>query len=330
MSAPHIEPALADMMDAVFAEHGQDADLWSRLDGLGLVRLTGAEDAGGSGAGWLEAAELVSAAARHGARIPLAEHDLLACWLLDTAGVPADGARRTVCLLDAQGRAAGVPWASSAERVVAVWQRGDDHVVADLDPAGLSITAGANMIGEPRDTVVADLATLSGATVTAGQIATLRLKAALIRAVQICAALDRALELSIEHATTREQFGRALSKFQAVQHLISDIACEAALARSATEAALSAAVASDWSAPNLEFLVASARSCAGHATSVVVRNAHQVLGAIGTTSEHRLHAFTRAALAWRSEFGSMRHWDDLLTDMALHAGPDGLWALIAP
>ncbi|BBX69423.1 acyl-CoA dehydrogenase [Mycolicibacterium psychrotolerans] len=330
MSAPHIEPALADMMDAVFAEHGQDADLWSRLDDLGLVRLTGAEDAGGSGAGWLEAAELVSAAARHGARIPLAEHDLLACWLLDTAGVPADSARRTVCLLDAQGRAAGVPWASSAQRVVAVWQRGDDHVVADLDPAGLSITAGANMIGEPRDTVVADLAILSGATVTAGQIATLRLKAALIRAVQICAALDRALELSIEHATTREQFGRTLSKFQAVQHLISDIACEAALARSATEAALSAAIASDWSAPNLEFLVASARSCAGHATSVVVRNAHQVLGAIGTTSEHRLHVFTRAALAWRSEFGSMRHWDDLLTDMALHAGPDGLWALIAP
>jgi acyl-CoA dehydrogenase len=214
--------------------------------------------------------------------------------------------------------------------VVTVWQRGDDHVVADVDPTELSITAGTNMIGEPRDTVTADLATLSGATVTAGHVATLRLKAALIRALQICAALDRALELSIEHATTREQFGRALSKFQAVQHLVSDIACEAALARSATEAALSAAVASDWSAPNLEFLVASARSCAGHATSVVVRNAHQVHGAIGTTSEHRLHAFTRAALAWRSEFGSMRHWDDLLTDMTLHAGPDGLWALIAP
>ena len=330
MSAPHIEPALADMMDAVFAEHGHDADLWSRLDDLGLVRLTGAEDAGGSGAGWLEAAELVSAAARHGARIPLAEHDLLACWLLDTAGLSVDGARRTVCLLDAQGRAAAVPWASSAERVVVVWQHGDDHVVADVDHAALSITPGANMIGEPRDTVAADLAALSGATVTDGHIATLRLRAALIRAVQICAALDRALELSIEHATTREQFGRALSKFQAVQHLVSDIACEAALARSATEAALSAAVASDWTAPNLEFLVASARSCAGHATSVVVRNAHQVHGAIGTTSEHRLHDFTRAALAWRSEFGSMRHWDGLLTDIALRAGPDGLWALIAP
>ena len=124
------------------------------------------------------------------------------------------------------------------------------------------------------------------------------------------------------------QFGRPLAKFQAVQHLISDIAAEAALARSATEAALPAAVASDWSAPNLEFLVAVARSCAGHAASVVVRNAHQVLGAIGTTREHSLHLFTRAALAWRSEFGSVRYWDDQVTDCALRrrcrraVGPD--------
>ena len=135
------------------------------------------------------------------------------------------------------------------------------------------------------------------------------LKSALVRAIQVCAALDGALALSIEHAASRVQFGRPLAKFQAVQHLISGIAAEAALARSATEAALSVAVDSDWSSPGLEFLVAAARSCAGHATSVVVRDAHQVLGAIGTTSEHPLHVFTRAALAWRSEFGSVRYWD---------------------
>ncbi|PRC45222.1 acyl-CoA dehydrogenase, partial [Mycobacterium sp. ITM-2017-0098] len=150
------------------------------------------------------------------------------------------------------------------------------------------------------------------------------------RSIQVCAALDRALELSIEHTTSREQFGRPLAKFQAVQHQIADIAAEAALARSATEAALSVAVTSDWRSPQLEFLVAAARSCAGHATSVVVRNAHQVHGAIGTTSEHRLHEFTRAALAWRSEFGSVRHWDARLTDMAVVSGANGLWGLICP
>jgi len=330
VSSAEVEPALAELMDSVLAEHRGAPDLWRRLDDLGLVRLTGAEDTGGSGTGWFEAAELISAAVRHAVRIPLAEHDLLACWLLDAAGLSADGARRTVCLLDEDGHAGAVPWASAAQRLVLVWQDGGTHLVADVDPADVSITPGANQIGEPRDAVAAGKAGLAGVEVTAHLVRTLGLKAALIRAIQICAALDRALELSVEHTTTRTQFGRPLAKFQAVQHLVADIAGEAALARSATEAALTAAVASGWSAPNLEFLVAVARSCAGHATSAVVRNAHQVHGAIGTTREHALGDHTRAALAWRSEFGTTRHWDEVLTDMAVRAAPTGVWSLLNP
>ncbi len=184
------------------------------------------------------------------------------------------------------------------------------------------------MIGEPRDVVTVDVATLQGVPVSTEMVDQLQLKSALVRAIQVCAALDRILELSIEHASSRVQFGRPLSRFQTMQNLIADIAAEAALARAATEAALTAAVASDWTASNLEFLVAAARSCAGHATSVVVRNAHQVHGAIGTTREHRLHEFTRAALAWRSEFGSVQYWDGQVTDAALRPGTGGPWSLI--
>ncbi|WP_051053614.1 acyl-CoA dehydrogenase [Mycolicibacterium chubuense] len=318
------------MMEAVLAEHGGDPDLWSRLDALGLVRLTGAEERGGSGAGWYEAAELMSTAVRHGVRIPLVEHDLLACWLLDAAGLGHDDARRTVCVLDSGGSATQVPWAADAERIVVVWQRAGEYAVADVGVGQLSITPGVNMIGEPRDTVVADIDTLGGVSLDSALVGALRLKSALVRSIQVCAALDGALRLSVEHASAREQFGRPLARFQAVQHLISDIAAEAALARSATEAALSAAVSSDWTSAHLEFLVAAARSCSGHAATVVARNAHQVLGAIGTTREHRLPEYTRAALAWRSEFGSVRYWDARVTDMATEAGADGLWALIRP
>ncbi|WP_349268427.1 acyl-CoA dehydrogenase [Mycolicibacterium parafortuitum] len=330
MTTPGVDPALAEMMDAVLAEHGTDAGLWRRLDDLGLVRLTGAEESGGSGAGWNEAAELLSAAVRHGVRIPLAEHDLLACWLLERVGLPCDSAVRTVCVLDGDGRAVGVPWASRADRIVVVWPHGDGHAVADVAADMLTITPGANMIGEPRDSVHADTGALTGAAVPTAALTQLWHRSALVRAVQICAALDRALALSVEHASSRQQFGRPLAKFQAVQHQIADIAAEAALARSATEAALSRAAATDWTGDDLEFLVAAARSCAGHATTVVVRGAHQVHGAIGTTREHRLHEFTRAALAWRSEFGSVRYWDARLTDMALQAGPGRLWGLICP
>lgn len=333
-----VDPALVEMMVAVFGEYREkhppgatvqrDPELWSQLDELGLVRLTGVEAHGGSGAGWYEAAELLSAAAGHGVRIPLAEHDLLGCWLLEAAGLPTDTAVRTVAVLNKQGEAAGVPWAAGADRVVVVWRPEGGYRVADIPVGDLAVTPGTNLIGEPRDAVTADLAALSGEPVTLALVTELRSKAALARAIQVCAALDRIVQLCIEHVTARVQFGRPLSKFQAVQHMLSDIASEATLARAATEAALATAVSSGWSAFNLSFLVAAARSCAGHATSVVVRNAHQVHGAIGTTREHRLHEFTRAALAWRSEFGSMRYWDEQVTDAALHASAGGLWDLI--
>ncbi|MFN8225604.1 MAG: acyl-CoA dehydrogenase family protein [Mycobacterium sp.] len=319
------------MMDSVFADlRVNTAQMWSRLDNLGLVRLTGPESVGGSGAGWPEAAELLSAAVRHGVRVPLAEHDLLACWLLDATATVYTPARRTLALLDADGRADGVPWCADAERIVVVWpcaiDGADGYRLADVEPSELSITKGANMIGEPRDTVVAT--GLSGVPVDPGLVAKVRHRAALIRAIQVCAALDRSLELSIEHVSSRVQFGRPLAKFQAIQNLISDIAAESALARAATEAALSRAIADDWAGRDVEFAVAVARSCAGHAASVAVRNAHQVHGAIGTTIEHRLHEYTRATLAWRSEYGSVRYWDQRVADLAGTA-PD-LWGLIAP
>ena len=74
--------------------------------------------------------------------------------------------------------------------------------------------------------------------------------------------------------------------------------------------------------------MAVARSCAGHAASVVVRNAHQVHGAIGTTREHALQRYTRLALAWRSEYGSVHYWDEQVTAAAVAAGGPSLWPLI--
>jgi acyl-CoA dehydrogenase len=271
---------------------------------------------------------VVASAVSHGVRAPIAEHDLLAGWLLDVAGLPVDDSRRTVCALDDKGVARIVPWAAEADRIAVVWRAGNTYLVDDVAASELRIVNGTNLAGEPRGTVTAAVASLSGSRVSDTVVEQLHLRGALVRALQICAALDAILELSITHATDRTQFGRPLAKFQAVQNLVADIAGEAALARAATEAALADAVRTDWSGTNVEFLVAVARSCAGHAASVVVRNAHQIHGAIGTTQEHRLHEYTKPALAWRSEFGSTHFWDDKLTAAAVAAGRDNLWDLV--
>lgn len=330
-----VDAELVEMMSAVFAAHreahgpGEAVDeLWDQLGELGLIRLTGSEESGGSGAGWAEAVELLRAAAWHGVRVPLAEHDLLACWLLETVGLPVDEARRTACLLDGDGVARAVPWAADSERVVVLWPAGTGYRVADVDTTSLTVTAGRNSAGEPRDDVHADVSGLTGTSVPDTVIAQFTRRAALVRAVQVCAVLDRIVALSVVHAGERIQFGRPLAKFQAVQNLVADIAAESALARAATDGAVAEALHTEWSASQLDFLVAVARSCAGHAASVVVRNAHQVHGAIGTTREHRLHEFTMPALAWRSEYGSVAHWDQVLTDYATQAGADKLWALV--
>lgn len=198
-NAADVDPGLIALFDEVFADYRathphadsstRDTELWVKAEQLGVVRLTGSEDSGGSGAGWYEAAELITAAVRHGVRIPLAEHDLLACWLLEAVGAPVGDAARTVALLDADGTATAVPWASTAERVVVTWPDGPNQLLADVPATDLRITPGTNLIGEPRDGLSVDIGSLTGTTVAAELVEQLRVKSALVRAIQVCAAL---------------------------------------------------------------------------------------------------------------------------------------------
>ncbi|MEP9385066.1 acyl-CoA dehydrogenase family protein [Nocardioides sp. KR10-350] len=316
---------------------GLDVALWDKLESLGLARLTGDEAEGGSGATWHESAALLTELASHAVALPVAEHDLLAGWLLRTAGLPVDGRIRTMGLVewDSEGRevARAVPWARHADSVVLLSSSGDGRVVTDVAVADLELTEGLNLAGEPRDDLLVPAEALTGAPVSQDVAEELFLRAGLVRAIQVAGALERCLSLALEHTTTRVQFGRPISRFQAVQHLLADVAAEASLARAAVDAAVRSAAARDagGTAEDLAFPVAVARSCTGHAASVVVRHAHQLHGAIGTTLEHDLHRFTLPALAWRSEYGSTQTWDRRVAELARSAGaddPNGLWALV--
>lgn len=307
-----------------------DADLWRRLEELDLTRLTGPASRGGVDASWVEAASLLGLAAAAAAPVPLAEHDVLGGWLLEAAGLPEGAGPRTIAETDATGRARGVPWGRHAASVVVLHSTGPQSWrVADVPAARLILREGRNLAGEPSDEIEIALAELQrGVEVPAEVAREYHHRLTLARCAQISGAMGRVLAVVLQHVEQRHQFGRPIGRFQAVQALVTDLAAEAALAQAATDAAVDRVMTHGWDDGHVSFAVAVAASTVGHASSVVVRNAHQAVGAIGTTLEHELPRHTKPILAHRGDVRSVREWDAVVAEIARDAGKDGLWSLI--
>ncbi|WP_188235754.1 acyl-CoA dehydrogenase family protein [Sphingopyxis sp. LK2115] len=139
-------------------------------------------------------------------------------------------------------------------------------------------------------------------------------------------AMGAALALSIEHVNTRQQFGRPLGKFQAVQQSLAVMACEvrAVEAAAAALAARLDVVGRDPVAADFE--IAAAKLRANRAVGVVTSIAHQVHGAIGFTREYALNRVTIPLMRWRGEHGNDAHWAARLGRQVAGLGGQGLWA----
>src|SRR5438874_1579045 len=116
-------------------------------------------------------------------------------------------------------------------------------------------------------------------------VATSLLAAALARAAEMVGCAQRILELCVEHAKGRRQFGRPLGSFQAVQHACADLLRDVETARGLLHSAAwrkqeGLSCATD---------VAMAKAYAGRTSQAVARKAHQLLGAISFCEEHPLH-----------------------------------------
>lgn len=111
---------------------------------------------------------------------------------------------------------------------------------------------------------------------------------------------QRALDLALEHATGRTQFGRPIASFQPVQAFCVDMLGLVASARAITARA---AAAIDAEAAARHRLGSTAKAWTSDAFTRVTELAHRVHGAIGFSQEHPLQATTRAALAQRAAFG---------------------------
>jgi acyl-CoA dehydrogenase len=128
----------------------------------------------------------------------------------------------------------------------------------------------------------------------------------------------------------REQFGRPLVRFQAVQQQLAALAAEVTAMQVAADAAVLATedAEADPAARAAERVaVAAAKAVTSAGAQVVASIGHQLHGALGYTHEHRLGAFTTRLWSWREEFGSEGLWHDRLA--AAVAERTAWWPLVA-
>ena len=321
------------------AESGQwPAALWQALEEVGLTRAALPEEAGGSGLAFEDAMLALRRSAYHAAPVPLAE-TMLAARLLAAAGLVVPQGALTIAPVRSgdvlsfarsggattlSGGARRVPWGDGcAQAVVAGALEGED-VLGLVSTARAARTVEKNLAGEPRVTLEFDAEPLIACAPLKGASARLEAEGALFRSVQMAGALERALEYSLLYANERVQFGRPIAKFQAIQHMLAQLAGQVA----AASAAVDAAVEASCNAPD-DFAVAVAKSRAGEAAGKSAEIAHQVHGAMGYTREHNLHYVSRRLWSWRDEFGNETCWQSRLGRAVAARGADALWPMLS-
>ena len=138
-----------------------------------------------------------------------------------------------------------------------------------------------------------------------------------LTAAEIAGLCETVLALTLEWTQTRQQFGKPLSKNQAVQHSLAQMAAETAAAGVA--AGLAGLGLKDDHTP----MIVAAKARASEAAGVVAALAHQLHGAIGVTADHRLHLFTGAL--WQKR-DAHRSEHALYQAIGFHVlREDGLW-----
>ena len=109
----------------------------------------------------------------------------------------------------------------------------------------------------------------------------------------------KALELAVDYAKSRQQFGRTIGVYQAVSHRLADTYVETELARSLAYWAAWCVAEQD---EQTEVAVAAAKAYCGDAAVAACERSIQVHGGIGFTWEHVLHRYYKRA-QWIDAFG---------------------------
>lgn len=305
-------------------------DFWKEIEDMGLPLIAVPEELGGVGGTLGDMMALLRLAGSHAVPVPLAETALANLLIASAGGTPDSGPAALVLgrLRLAGGRITGrverVPFATVAERFVAVV----GGVLVVVAKANAKTTPKPSPAGEPYGTVVFDNAVCEFAAVSGATEERALELAALMRAMQMAGAADRVLATTVEYSKQRVQFGRSISTFQAIQHMLAELAsCVAATIASAEAAARDAD--EGGLADGGHFSIAAAKTQASDFAQRIAAIAHQSMGAMGFTHEHILHHYTRRLWVWRRDFGSESFWGARIGEAYAKAGPQALWSSLS-
>jgi alkylation response protein AidB-like acyl-CoA dehydrogenase len=333
----------AEMRRLVETETAYDAALWSKLTDQGYTGIIYAEEYDGVGLGKVELMLLMEEAGRALLPGPFFSTVVLAGSVLDAVGTPAHKkkylapicrgeARATVAILESSaswnlhdvqltaanaklnGEKLFVSDAGVADFILVVARNG--VFIVDAKANGLKISPMLGMdltrklyVVEFKDTPAEFLGPTTNLP-RAFDIASVALAAELVGGMQ------RTLDLTVEYAKTRKQFGKPIGMFQAVQHQCADMYLE-------TESSRSAVYYAGWAleenAPDTSTAVSIAKMYASDAARTVGNRGIQIHGGMGFTWENDLHLYYRRAKASESAFGDATFHRERIASLVIDA-----------
>ncbi len=302
-----------------FTEPGFDAALLRQMAEAGWIGLAVSEDAGGTGLGMGEMVALAEELGRASAPEPLigcalsahllaaaGEGELLGQLLAGDAVVLTawqDRANTLALAGSADGARGFVLGAAGATHILWPVAEGGRVALHVLDRAQVEITTEATQDGGHLGTIrplpygghgpgrhVADDI---GAALTEGLD-----RAALATAAALLGGMEAAFAMTLDYLRTRQQFGKIIGTFQALQHKAADAKMQLALTRAAVE---QAAAALDEGAPS--HAVSRAKARASEAAMLVQQACVQLHGGIGYTDDYDVGLHMRRAMVLVPAFG---------------------------
>jgi acyl-CoA dehydrogenase len=136
------------------------------------------------------------------------------------------------------------------------------------------------------------------------------------------------MAVCVNDINIREQFGRPIAKFQAIQHHLAALAGEVASIACTADVVSLSLIKNKFNSNGTDIAIASAKVRAGIPEAKVIQIAHQVHGAISFTDEYELHRSTRRIWSWRDEFGNKIIWSRRLGQLVTNCDAPQLWPLV--